>query len=68
VKGSARLDKKRWPLQAAEKLVFGANPQGFVTGHDFSRAANAAKSTWASAPAKLVFAQKSKSTLFSQPV
>jgi hypothetical protein len=29
--------------QAAEKLGIDTNLQGFVTGHDFSRAANAAK-------------------------
>jgi hypothetical protein len=38
-------------LQAAEKLHLKAIREGFVTGHDFSRAANAAISTWASAPA-----------------
>jgi hypothetical protein len=29
--------------QAAEKLPLSAKSRGFVTGHDFSRAANAAK-------------------------
>jgi hypothetical protein len=32
-----------WALQAAEKLLFGVKPQGFVKGHDFSRAIKAAK-------------------------
>jgi len=31
------------PLQAAEKLGIDTNLQGFVTGHDFSRAANSRK-------------------------
>jgi hypothetical protein len=30
-------------LQAAEKLILGAKSQGFVTGHDFSRAENVPK-------------------------
>jgi hypothetical protein len=29
---------ERWALQAAEKLIETAIPDGFVTGHDFSRA------------------------------
>jgi hypothetical protein len=33
--------------QAAIRLILGTKPEGFVTGHDFSRAVNAAKSTWA---------------------
>jgi hypothetical protein len=56
------------PLQTAEKLDIGTKPQGFVSGHDFSRAANAAKWTWALAPAKLHFAPESNSSLFPQPV
>jgi hypothetical protein len=42
--------------------------RGFVTGHDFSRAANAAKSVRASAPAKFPSAQKPNPSLFPQPV
>jgi hypothetical protein len=37
------MAKTTAPLQAAEKLGIDTNLQGFVTGHDFSRAANAAK-------------------------
>jgi hypothetical protein len=62
------MAKTTAPLQAAEKLGIDTNLQGFVTGHDFSRAANAAKRTWALAPAKLYFAPKSNSGLFPQPV
>jgi hypothetical protein len=45
------VDKKRWALHAAEKLAEAAIYQRFVSGHDFSRAAIAAKSMRASAPA-----------------
>jgi hypothetical protein len=54
--------------QAAEKLILGTKPQSFVSGHDFSRAANVAKSTWALAPAKLQFAPESNPALFPQPL
>jgi hypothetical protein len=36
--------------QAVEKLVEAASKGRFVSGHDFGRAANAAKSRWALAP------------------
>ena len=54
-----------WALQAAEKLILGTKPQSFVSGHDFSRAANVAKSTWALAPAKFQFAPESNPAPFS---
>jgi hypothetical protein len=41
-----------WALQAAEKLAPAAILEGFVTGHDFSRADNANQMSWASAPAE----------------
>jgi hypothetical protein len=41
---------KGWALQAAEKLDLAAISRGFVTGHDFSRAASAIKPMWALAP------------------
>jgi hypothetical protein len=62
------LKIKRRALQAAEKLAHSPKRQRFVTGHDFSRAATAAKSTRALAPAKLPIAQQSNSGLFPQPV
>jgi hypothetical protein len=43
------------PLQAAEKLAKGISKGCFVTGHDFSRAASAAKSTRALAPEERFF-------------
>ena len=39
--------------RAAQKLATAAFHESFVTGHNFSRAANAIKSTWALAPAVL---------------
>jgi hypothetical protein len=43
--------RKDWALQAAEKLISASILERLVTGHGFSRAASAAKSTWALAPA-----------------
>jgi hypothetical protein len=54
--------------QAAEKLRSKAIRKGFVTGHDFSRAANAAISTWALAPASLFSHIQIQLGLFPQPV
>ena len=51
--------------QVAEKFNRSRIRKSFVTGHDFSRAANAAKSTWASAPAALSSGTLSGNMLFS---
>jgi hypothetical protein len=48
MKIDSRFDGQGTTSQLAEKLVW----TRFVTGHDFSRAAKAAKSTWALAPAQ----------------
>jgi len=55
-------------LQTAEKLILGTKPQSLVSGHDFSRATNVAKSTWALAPAEFQSAPESNPVLFPQPV
>ena len=40
----------RWALQVAEKLIERVSTSRFVSGHDFSRAESAAKSTWPLGP------------------
>jgi hypothetical protein len=47
---TSRIQPKGRALHAAEKLVLAKIGAGFVTGHDFRRAANAIEGAWALAP------------------
>jgi hypothetical protein len=61
-------NESEWVLRVAEKLLHGAKPQGFVTGHDFSRAEDAAKMSVGFSPCKTSPCTKAIFSPFPQPL